>query len=424
MNNKLLKYLVIATLAFLLLMVVGKKAGWFGKEMSVKVSVETPQKRSIIETITANGKVQPETEVKISPDVSGEIIDLVIKEGDFVERGDLLLKIKPDVYISMRDRAEASLNNAKAQLAQVEAQFIQNKLSFERNEKLWQQKTISDAEYESAKANYDMAKANLEAAKYAVKSAEASLKEASENLDKTIIYAPMSGTVSKLSVELGERVLGTVQMQGTEMLRIADLDRMEVVVEVNENDIVRVSMGDTALIEVDAYLGTKFTGIVTEIANSANVSGVSVDQVTNFDVKILILETSYEHLITESNPTPFRPGMSASVDIQTETRHHVLTIPIQAVTSRVDSSLVDSIPGLSDDDLKKIVVFGVVDDERSQMFPVETGIQDDTYIQVIEGISDSLRVVVSPYNAVSKKLENGTKLEIVDKKELFKEEDK
>ena len=277
-SNKILKILVPVVIVLIIFAVIGKKAGWFGQGVKVKVAVETAERRTIVETITANGKIQPEKEVKITPDVSGEIVELTVKEGDHVNKGDLLIRIKPDVYISQRDRSVAAVSSAKARLAQAEAQFYQAELSYNRNKQLYSEQTISQSEYEQSDASYQVAKAEVDAAKFSVTSSEAALKEANENLIKTSIYAPMTGTVSMLLVELGERVAGTGMMAGTEMLRIADLSRMEAQVEVNENDIPRVSIGDTASISVDAFLNHKFKGVVTEIANSAKTTGVSGNQ--------------------------------------------------------------------------------------------------------------------------------------------------
>jgi HlyD family secretion protein len=417
--NKTLRIVIVITILVVILAVIGKKAGWFGKAEIFEVAVEKGEKRTIVETITANGKIQPETEVKISPDVSGEIVYLFVKEGEYVEEGKLLLKIKPDIYISMRNRVRASLNSAKARLAQVEAQYIQSNLSYERNKKLWEQQTISESDYESAEASYKMAKADLSAAKYSVKSSEASLKEAEENLSKTSIYAPMAGTISILLIEKGERVVGTEMMSGTELMRIADLNRMEVIVEVNENDIIRVLTGDTAIVEVDAYMDQEFKGLVTEIANSATTSGMAIDQVTSFNVKILLLRESYQNLLDET-PNPFRPGMSATVDIQTETKNDILTIPIQAVTTRLDTI------GQGQDDLvvadkdPDVVVFKVIDDYVMSQI-VETGIQDNNYIEILSGLSLEDDVVIAPYNAISRKLADSSLIEIVAKKDLFKE---
>jgi len=414
-SNKILKILLPIVVVLLILAVIGKKQGWFGKAVMVKVAVENAEKRTIIETITANGKIQPEKEVKISPDVSGEIVELTIMEGDQVEKGQLLLRIKPDTYISQRDRSMAAISSARARLAQSEAQFTQAELSFRRNKQLYDEQTISKSDYEQAEASYTVAKAEVDAAKYAVISAEASLKEANENLIKTSIYAPMSGTVSMLLVELGERVAGTNLMAGTELLRVADLSRMEAQVEVNENDIVRVNLGDTAVIEVDAYLDTKFRGVVTEIANSAKTTGVSADQVTNFDVKILVLPESYQDLVDKGTTNPFRPGMSATVDIQTESKEDVLTVPIQSVTTRTDTTITSS----SKSDEIRTLVF-ITDGKYAIARDVKTGIQDNNYIEVLSGVEMNDRVISAPFSAISKKLSDSTLVEILKKEELFK----
>lgn len=424
-SKKLLTFLLIIVVVLVAVVAVGKKKGWIGQEQGIKVSVEKPEYRKIIEFITANGKVQPETEVKISPDVSGEIVELHVKEGDFVEKGQLLLKIKPDIYISSRDRAIAAVNTAKSRLAQSKAQLDQNKLNFERNKKLWDQKTISDADYEQSLSSFKVAEAELQSAEYNIKSAEASLKEANENLAKTTIFSPMSGTISMLLVEQGERVVGTMQMTGTEILRVADLSRMEVKVEVNENDIVRVNHNDTAEVEVDAYLGQKFKGVVTEIANSANITGTSTDQVTNFNVKILLLEESYKHLINKNNMHPFRPGMSASVDILTETKYGILSVPIPGVATRADTTKNITISEdneeeiIDRDDLLE-VMFIVNDENKAEMINVKTGIQDNSYIELLEGGDTSMRVITAPYSVVSKRIKAGDLVEIVKKDELFK----
>jgi len=431
-TKKLLRYSLIAVVVLIVLAVVGKKAGWFGKEETILVAVEKAKRRDIVETITANGKIQPETEVIISPDVSGEIVDLKVKEGDMVNLGQLLARIKPEVYISARDRSLASLNSSKARFSQAEAQYIQKELDYNRNKKLWEQQAISEAVYETAMSSYQVAKAELDAAKYSVKSAEAALAEAQENLVKTSIYAPMPGTVSMLLVEKGERVVGAQMMTGTEMMRIADLDRMEVMVEVNENDIVSVTMEDTALIEVDAFLGQKFKGIVTEIANSAKTTGLTTDQVTNFEVKILLLRESYQTLYDEGYDNPFRPGMSATVDIMTEIESGVLSIPIQAVTTRSDSSLlegseeVEETEEVKEDEEEEIneVVFMVNDESKAEFVKVKTGIQDNNYIQILEGVEEDDEIITAPYNAISKKLKTDAVVEVVDKKDLFKNDKK
>ncbi len=415
-TNKILKILIPVVLVLLILAIIGKKKGWFGKALTVKVAVENVEKRSVIETITANGKIQPEKEVKISPDVSGEIVELTVKEGDQVEKGQLLLRIKPDIYISQKDRSMAAISSARARLAQAEAQFTQAELSYKRSQQLFSEQTISKSEFEQAEASYTVAKAEVDAAKYSVVSTQASLKEANENLVKTSIYAPMSGTVSMLLVELGERVAGTNLMAGTEMLRVADLSRMEAQVEVNENDIVKVTLGDTALIEVDAYLDRKFKGIVTEIANSAKTTGVSADQVTNFDVKILVLPESYQSLVDAGDKNPFRPGMSASVDIQTESKSDIMAVPIQSVTTRTDTTKNVITPTR---DIRTIVF--ITDGKYALAKDVKTGIQDNSYIEILSGIPDSARVITAPFSAISKKLADSTLIEIVKKEELYKE---
>ena len=414
-NDKILKILVPVAILLIVVALIGKKAGWFGKAVTVKVAVENAERRTIIETITANGKIQPEMEVLITPDVSGEIVELTVREGDNVEKGRLLLRIKPDVYISQRDRSLASISQARARLAQAEAQFIQAELSYNRTKQLYEGQTVSKSEFEQAEASYSVAKAEVDAARFSVTSSEASLKEANENLVKTSIYAPMSGTVSMLLVELGERVAGTGMMAGTEMLRIADLSRMEAQVEVNENDIPRVKLGDTAAIEIDAYTDHKFKGIVTEIANSAKTTGVSADQVTNFDVKILVLPESYKALTNENNLNPLRPGMSATVDIQTEIKEGIITVPIQSVTTRTDTTKV--VQNLSDEVIRTLVF--VTDGERALAKDVKTGIQDNSYIEIISGVSEGDRVVSAPFSAISKKLSDSTLVEIVKKDDLF-----
>ncbi|MCD4770441.1 MAG: efflux RND transporter periplasmic adaptor subunit [Bacteroidales bacterium] len=417
-SNKLLKILVPATVVFVIFAIIGKKQGWFGKALSVKVAIEQVEKRSIIETITANGKIQPEKEVKISPDVSGEIVELNVEEGDFVNAGQLLFKIKPDTYISMRDRVQASLESSKARLSQTEAQFVQAELAFNRNKKLFNEETISRSDYEQAEASYKVAMAEVEAARFSIKSAQASLNEANENLIKTTVYAPMSGTISSLLVEQGERVVGTEMMTGTEVLRIADLTRMEAWVDVNENDIIKVNFNDTAIVEVDAYLDYKFKGVVTEIANSAKTAGISADQVTTFDVKILILPESYSELVTESRKNPFRPGMSTTVDIQTETKYDILTVPIQSVTTRTDTTRETS--SLSDEEIRTLVFLS--DGTYALAKDVKTGIQDNNFIEIIEGIAEEDDVISAPFSAISKKLADSTLIEIVEREDLFKTE--
>jgi HlyD family secretion protein len=415
-NNKILKILVPIAVVLIIFAIIGKKQGWFGKAITVKTAIEKAELRDITESITANGKIQPEKEVKISPDVAGEIVELNIKEGENVTKGQLLCRIKPDIYISQRDRSMAAISSAKARLSQSEAQFIQAELSYKRSKQLYNEQTISKSEFEQAEASYTVAKSEVDAAKYSVISSEASLKEANENLTKTSIYAPMTGTVSMLLVELGERVVGTSMMTGTEMMRVADLSRMEAQVQVNENDIVRVNLGDSAIIEVDAFLDQKFKGVVSEIANSAKTTGVSADQVTNFDVKILVLPESYQKLLKPGELNPFRPGMSASVDIQTETRKGIITVPIQSVTTRTDTTKIQLTP--SDDNIRTLVF--ITDGTYAIAKDVKTGIQDNSFIEITSGIKEGDQVISAPFSAISKKLSDSTLVQIVKKEELFK----
>ena len=391
-QNTKLKKLGIGIFVLAFIMLIGTLTGVVKTEEVQQVETEKVKRRSITETVSASGKIQPEVEVKISPDVSGEIVELLVKEGDRVNKGDLLLKIKPDIYKLILERNKASVNTAKANLAKSKAQLAESKARFNRNKRLYNQEAISLSEFEQIEATYKVANLNVESSEYAVSSAEASLNEAEENLDKTSIYAPVDGTISRLNIELGERVVGTGQMSGTELLRLADLSAMEVAVEVNENDIVRVHLGDTSLIEVDAFLGEEFKGIVTEIANSANVSGVSADQVTNFEVKIRILDN-----------TNFRPGMTASVEVQTKLVQDVISVPIQAVTTRKDTA--------EKSGNKKVECIFRFENEIANFTIVKTGIQNDMYIQILEGISDSDVVIVGPYSLVSKTLKDGTKVE-------------
>lgn len=418
-DNKILKILLPAVILLIIVAVIGKKKGWFGQEATVKVATEKVAVNPIIESVTANGKIQPETEVKISPDVSGEIVELHVKEGDFVQKGVLLFRIKPEIYISSRDRAAATLNSTKSRLAQAEAQLIQAELAFNRSRKLFEENTISQSDFEQAESQYKVAKAEKESAEYSVKSSEASLKEANENLVKTTVYAPMTGTISRLAVELGERVIGANMMTGTEVLRVADLNRMEVVVNVNENDIIMVKTGDTATVEVDAYLDRDFTGVVTEIANSANTLGTTSDQVTNFEVRILILKESYDDLISENNPSPFRPGMSASVDIFTSRKTGVLTVPIQAVTTRTDTTKTDP---EAQKEIRTLVFTS--DGTYALARDVKTGIQDNVNIEIISGLTEGEDVIVQPFSAISKKLADSTLIEVVDKDALFNTENR
>ncbi len=445
-KNNLTWYLIGTAVVLVIVIVVGKKAGFIGAKVVTKVATEKVALRTITETVSASGKIQPESEVKISSDVSGEIVALYVKEGDKVQQGDLLVKIKPDVYLSLVDRAKAALNTAKANLSnaqsrlvQVESQYKRTQASFERSKKLYADKVIAEAEYETALSSFEVAKAEVQAnkesvsgAKFNVASGEASLKEAQDNLNRTTIKAPVDGTIYGLKVETGERVVGTSQMAGTEMMRIANLGLMEVSVDVNENDIARLNLKDTALIEVDAYLDKKFKGLVTEIANSANLLGTSVDQVTNFTVKIRILPESYAELVKPGVASPFRPGLSATVEIETEKRVNVIAVPIQAVTTRSDSSIAKAKEAKETKEevkttapakanlpaVQKEYVF-VYDKGVAKLVEVTTGIQDDVYIEVKMGAKVDDELIVAPYLAVSKKLKDADKVEKVEKEKLF-----
>jgi len=441
----------IFIIVIILLIVMSKNNG----SESIKVTTEFAKKRTIIETVSANGKIQPETDIKISPYISGEVIQLNVKEGDKVAKGQLLAKIDPEIYKTTYERMNAQVNSQKANLAnsrarqaQVEAQFKKSQLDFKRNKKLWNEKVISDSEFEAVTSSFEVAEAEVKAAKqsviaaeYQVSSSEASLNEAYENLTKTSVLAPNDGTVSKLNIEEGERVTGASQFSsGTEIMRVADLSKMEVNVEVNENDIVRVNLGDTSIIEVDAYLDKDFTGVVTEIATSADIIGTSVDQVTNFNVKIRILSDSYKDMIPDDNHdySPFRPGMSATVEIQTETAHNILTIPIQAVTTRSDTASNnknkdsnadedidnnDSDNEVEQKDEEIIEYVFIYDDGKAKIKKVEIGIQNSTYIEITEGLSEDEEVITGPYRAVSKRLKNNDAVKKVKRKNLFTKED-
>ncbi|MBU1370576.1 MAG: efflux RND transporter periplasmic adaptor subunit [Bacteroidetes bacterium] len=439
-NNNLKWYLGAGLLlvALVVVLIVVKN----NRKYEQEVTTEQVTARTIIETVVANGKIEPALEVKISPYISGEVVELFVSEGNYVYKGDKLAKIDATLYISNFEQVEASLNsakanmaNTKARLAQAEAQFFKAKIDYERNEKLWKQQVISDADWDAIKATYKVNEAEVSAAReslkgteYQVKNAEAALKESRENLNRTSIYSPNDGTVSRLNVEVGERVTGASQFSaGTEIMRIANLNAMEVKVEVSENDIPRVKLNDTCLIEVDAYLNRKFKGYVTEIATSANNTGVSADQVTNFEVKVMMLKDSYADLINENNKisSPFRPGMSATVDIQTKTVVDVLTVPIQAVTTRDDTSSVKRFGKAkveNDDKAEKEIyieyVF-VVEGNKAMLRKVETGIQDNTYIQVLSGLEAGDEVVTGPYRAVSKTLKNEDAIEKVSEDKLF-----
>ncbi|MFA6757740.1 MAG: efflux RND transporter periplasmic adaptor subunit [Bacteroidales bacterium] len=408
-NKKLIWIIVIAVLLVIVL-------AWYGstkEKAAITVTAQEITGKTIVEVIPANGKIKPVIEVKISPDVSGEIIELNFKEGDQINKGDLIIKIKQDVYISMKERAEASLNSVKAQLTQQLAQFEQTQQTYLRNKTLFEQKAISEVEYETAYSQFQVAKEQIKAAEFNVKSSEAALKEAQENLTKTVIYAPMDGIISKMSIEKGERVVGTSQMAGTEMLRIANFNQMEVLVDVNENDIIRISLGDTATIDVDAYPNRKFTGVVTQIANSAKNIGSALDQVTNFEVKIYILPDSYSDLAVDGK-IPFRPGMSASVAVQTSRKEDINAIPLQAITTRINL-LEDSIKESLGINESIEQVFVIKEDNSTEVRKITTGIQDLNNIEVTSGLSRGELVVTGPFSAISKTLKAGDLVKIEEK---------
>lgn len=439
MNKKVVVILSSALVLLVIIAIVGKKQGWVGKKHTIKVAVQDVKKQTIIEVVSANGKIQPEKEIKISPYISGEVVELKVKEGDEVKKGDFLAKIDPKIYVSGYERAKANLNtqkaneaNVKARLTQSTAQLRNASREYKRKKKLHEQKVISDAEYDAAQANIEVstaeveaAKESLNAAKYNVKSAKAGLDEAKENLTRTSIYAPTDGTISRLSVEIGERVQGASQFSsGTELLIIANLHKMEVNVDVNENDIIRISLNDTVLIEVDAYFEEVFKGVVAEIATSAKRSSLgSADQVTNFEVKISILPESYKKLMSgdDTFKSPFRPGMNASVDIQTETVYNIFAVPIQSVVAKIDTSDNENENQDAEEDLKKYVF--VVDNNVVIQQEVESGIQNTKYIEIKEGLTGDEKIVIAPYRAITKKLKDGSAVEVVDKKKLFSNED-
>ncbi len=422
--SKGLKITLVIVGLLIVFAVVAKSQGWIGKSNAVEVELAEVQRRSIVETVIASGKIQPETEVKISSEVSGEIIELPVVEGQEVQKGDLLIRINPDLYQSAVNRAQASLNSARSSVASSKAQLKEAERAYDRSKKLYQEKVISDAEWDAAQRSYEVGKLGVESSEFQLASARATYNEARDNLKRTAIYAPHDGTISMLNSELGERVVGTAQMAGTEIMRLADLENMEVLVEVNENDIIRVNRGDTAIIEVDAYLDREFKGVVTEIANSARLQqGLTSDQVTNFEVKVRILKSSYADLVGESRKSPFRPGMTASVEIKTQRKGNVLTVPIEAVTTRSDTSKEAKSYRVGRSEEESPEVFEVVfryEDGKARLAVVETGIQDDEFIEVTRGLSDGGSVISGPYSLVSKKLTNGMR---VEKKEDESKED-
>jgi len=430
--SKTVKIILGVVVLLIVVLIAGKSMGWFGKKGNFKeVTVKEVALKDIVETVSATGKIQPEVEVKISSEVSGEILDLPFKEGQEVKKGDLLVRVNPDLIQSALNRSQASYQNVRAGLEQAEASLKQAKADYERNKGLFEKGVISKADWDRAVASYETAEASKSSAYYNVQSAAATVNEAKDNLTRTTIYAPMSGTISMLNVELGERVVGTQQMAGTEILRVANLNNMEVEVDVNENDIVKVNIGDSTIVEVDAYLKKEFKGIVTEIANSA-AGNLAADQVTNFKVKVRILEESYKDL-TEGKPenySPFRPGMTATVDIITKTRKDAIAVPISAIVIKTDTSSTKKPYGakasnVDDETQKEEEKFECVfvdDNGKAKLKVVKTGIQDDTFIEVVSGLSKDDKIITGPYNVVSKTLKPGDLIEDKNKKPITSEE--
>ena len=420
-------YLLGGVAVLIIVLIVLSKTGAVGnKNEGTEVETSKVEEMTIVETVSATGKVQPEIEVKISSEVSGEIIELPIKEGQIVKKGQLLVKINPDLYTSGLNRTVSNLSGTKAGLSQADAQFAEAKANYERNKTLFDKGIISKSDWDKAVSSFAVAKANKQSAYYNVQSAAATVNEARDNLGRTNIYSPADGTISVLGVELGERVLGTQQMTGTEILRVANLNNMEVEVDVNENDIVKISVGDSANVEVDAYLKKQFKGMVTSISNSASAT-TTADQVTNFKVKVRILKESYEDL-TQGKPanySPFRPGMTATVDIITKKRVGVVAVPISAVVVKTDTTAKKSFKvedKNSDEALKKAktekkfeCVF-VKDGDKAKIRVIKTGIQDDTNIEVTSGLKKGDIVITGPYNVVTKELGTGDKVRTADNK--------
>lgn len=425
MSKKTIYLLIGGAIAVIALLIVLSKTGVIGnKDKGKSVEIANVATTTIVETVSATGKIQPEIEVKISSEVSGEIISLNVIEGQVVKKGDLLVKINPDLYTSGYNRTLSNLSGTKAGLSQAEASFKEAKANYDRNKTLFDKGIISKSDWDKSVASFEVAKANKQSAYFNVQSASATVNEAKDNLGRTTIYAPADGTISVLNVELGERVLGTQQMAGTEILRVANLNNMEVEVDVNENDIVKIKVGNEAKVEVDAYLKKQFKGIVTSISNSAS-STLTADQVTNFKVKVRILKESYQDLL-EGKPatySPFRPGMTATVDIITKTRTNVLAVPISSVVVKSDTTAVKGFK-VEDEDEKKAApksekklecVFVKVGD-KAKIRIIKTGIQDDTNIEVLTGLKKGDVVITGPYSTVSKDLNSGDKV-TTEKKE-------
>jgi len=458
--NKTVKWILIILVAVIVLLVAGKLIAGSGDD-GVKVAVEKASKRTIIETVNASGQIYPEIEVKISPDISGEITELKVEEGDSVKKGQVLARIYADIYATQRDQASASVNqqqamtaNSRAQLSALKAALDQAERTYNRQKQLLNDKVISQAEFEqsesswlSAKANYAAAEQSIIGNSASVQSAQASLSRANKDLGRTTLIAPMNGVISSLTVKKGERVAGNSFNVGTEMMRVADMAVLEARVQVGENDIVKVNIGDTADIEVDAYNNRKFLGIVTQIASSTKTTAQAAsttNDVTNYEVRIRLDAGSYKDLIDPSKPKkfPFRPGMNASADIKTKRHESVLSIPINAVAARIkgsdkniedkkkedsknkkeeENNNVEDNSNASTDlsnDLEE-VVFVLQKDNKVKKTIVKTGIQDINNIEILSGLNDGDEIVTGPYNAISKTLKDGNKVKVVPKDKLF-----
>ncbi len=463
MNKKLL-WIIIGLVVIILILIVLKKQGIIGKEDGIKVTAEKATRRTIIETVNASGKVYPEVEVKVSPDISGEIVELNVSEGDSVRKGQVLARIYADIYNSQRDQAAAVVNqyqaqvlNSTAQLDALKATMDQAEVTYKRQKQLLDDKVISRAEFEqadqaikTARAQYNAAVQGIKGSQASVQSAQAQLSRANKDVSRATLVAPMDGVVSLLAVKKGERVVGTAQMAGTEMLRVADMNVMEVRVNVGENDIPKVHFNDSALVEVDAYSNRKFKGIVTKIASSnttaaqATLAAASTE-VTNYEVHIRLLPESYNDLLTgkKSKVSPFRPGMNASADIQTKTHTNVLAVPINAVTTRDkkgenpnaakadqknnnnnennDNNNNNDASPVNMEDLEEVVYVLQPDKTTVQKVKVKTDIQDINNIEIVSGLKPGDMVVTGPYNLVSKTLKDGDKVKVVPKEQLFEE---
>jgi len=450
--SKTVKWILISLLGVIVLLVVLKLTVGSGGD-ETRVSAEKAEKRTIIESVNASGKIYPEVEVKISPDISGEIVELNVEEGDSVRKGDVLARIYADIYATQRDQATAAVNqqqalvaNSEAQLNALGATFEQTEKTYERQKQLLKDKVISRAEFEQAESSYLSAKANYQAAQESIKgnkasiqSAMASLARANKDLGRTTLTAPMSGVISSLSVKKGERVAGNAFSLGTEMMRVADMSVIEIRVDVGENDVIKVSIGDSAEVEVDAYNNRKFKGVVTQIASSVKSGALSSsNDVTNYEVRIRLDPASYSDLVDPSRPKkfPFRPGMNASADIKTSRKDNILSVPINAVTTRVkgsDKTMADqkkekekatkeenpdAVATVDSDELEEVVYVLQADGTVKKVI-VTTGIQDINYIEVTSGLKEGDEVITGPYNVVSKTLKDGAKVKVVEKDKLF-----